>query len=126
MEKGALRSAPFIHQPRTTNHNAEVPDSQTAGGGIAGAVVFLRRKTETFHCVTDSDSGFLFSCLRPGTWVVHVKEGTLPDHTHVPDQDHTVELDTGDHQQLELSVVPVIRTLIMQENGETLRLKLKP
>lgn len=106
---GSVRLLRFERDPRPGE--AESPELVDAGT-LAGATVEVSRGEQVYRVATDSEGGYTFLGLRPGTWTVRVV-GDLPEwHVFEPE---TVEIAFGPQEArtADFRVVPVVRGIRM-------------
>lgn len=102
---GSVRLFRFEREPRPGE--AE-PPALVDAGAVPGATVEVSRGEQVYRVATDSEGGYTFLGLLPGTWTVRVI-AKLPDwHVLEPE---TVEMEFGPQEvrTADFRVVPVVR-----------------
>jgi hypothetical protein len=86
-------------------------------GGLEDIVVEVSNGKETFRQATDQDGRFSFPGLRPGVWHCTVYKNGLPKHHYIEQENLTVELSSGEETELQVNVLPKLRSIHMLESG---------
>ena len=134
-----VRKDPALHGPTVTGaegKGAEGKAAPTAAAGaskmiesaalIATVVELVGPGDAVFHALTDESGRFVFDGLRPGKYTLRVFDDDLPE-LHTFDKD-TFELDVkpAAREQVEVKVVPVVRSIQIIGGGEVTIKKKEP
>jgi len=88
------------------------------GAGLEGVLVELADGDEVHRRLTGKAGEFSFTHMRPGQWRLKVYDYSLPPF-HAPEpSETTVELKSGDSQEVTVDVLPRRRRIQMIDTGE--------
>jgi len=85
---------------------------------IGNTLVELYDEKETLRQVTDQNGWFSFEDLRPGKWILKVHADNLPDQYYLEKKELQVELKQGEKKEVEVRVLPRLRSIQIIEEGE--------
>ena len=78
---------------------------------LSGALVVLTNGVATHRSVTGSTGAFFFQGLHSGDWTLRVELPYISPPHYVEHETYTLNLEPGEHRDLEIRVLPELRTI---------------
>jgi hypothetical protein len=86
--------------------------------GLDRILIEISNGKEAIRRRTDQNGSFSFGGIRPGTWRVDVCDEGLPPYHHTEKEQYEIELAGGESYELEVRVLPRLRSVQMIDSGE--------
>ena len=104
--------------------NPDILDTSTVlveVGEKPGVFLELSNSTEVHRRVSDNQGKFLFADLRPGSWMLKVTGGDIPEYEIVDPDSVMIDLTPGEKKDVNIQFRPPKRSIKILQEGATIK-----